>query len=84
MPGDEMSYPELQEEINKLAKENDNLSNLLVSFGLTTSKLIQYMAEGAIENHSVDVKLIELLDSVSFVMKKTIEALDLEEKDGLS
>ncbi len=79
-----MNYPELQEEISRLAKENDELSNLLVSFGLGASKLIQHTAQEAIESHSVDAELIKLLDSISSVMERTIEVLGLEEWDGLS
>ncbi len=82
--GDEMNYPELQEEISRLAKENDELSNLLVSFGLTANKLIQHTAEEAIKSHSVDAELIKLLNNISSVMEKTIEVLGLEERDGLS
>ncbi len=79
-----MSYPELQDEISRLVEENDILSNLLVSFGLTASELIQYTAEEAIESYSVDAELIKLLDNISIVMERTIEVLGLEEGDGLS
>ncbi len=79
-----MSYPELQDEISRLGKENNILSNLLVSLGLVATELIQYMAEEAIENHSVNAKLVNLLDNISSVMERTIEVLGLEEEDELS
>ena len=75
MRGDEVSYPELQEEIDRLIIERAQLILLLFHLGRTSNDLMRYVVLQAIENRSEDTELLVLLENLKGPMEKVVGML---------